>query len=76
MVKTVTVRQTGSSVSAVIPRDMADRMHLGAGDPVFMVETEDGVLMTPYDPTVASAMDAYDKIAKKHRNAFRALSRK
>lgn len=74
MVKTVTVRQTGTSVSAVIPKDMADRMHLGPGDSVFMVETENGVLLTPYDPTLERAMDAYDRIAKKHRSAFRALS--
>ena len=66
MVKTVTVRQTGTSISVVIPKDMADRMHLGPGDSVFMVETEGGVFVTPYDPTLDHAMEAYDRIAKKH----------
>jgi antitoxin MazE len=76
MVKTVTVRQTGTSMSTVIPKDMADRLHLGPGDPLFAIETENGVLYTPYDPTISRAMEAYDRIAKKHRNAFRALSKR
>lgn len=76
MVKMVTVRQTGTSVSATIPKDMADRMHLEAGDSLFAVETELGVLLTPYDPVVARAIAAYDRVAKKDREALRELSRK
>ena len=76
VVKTVTVRQTGPSVSATIPRDMADRMHLKAGDRLHVVETEHGVLLTPFDPTTERAMAAYARIAKKYRGAFRELSRK
>ena len=76
MVKTVTVRQTGPSLSATIPKDMADRMHLSAGDALYAVETEHGVLLTPYDPTTDRAMAAYDRIAKKYRGAFRRLAEK
>lgn len=75
MVKKVTVRQTGSSVSATIPRDMADRLRVGVGDSLFAVETEDGVLLTPYDPTTERAMLAYGRAAKRFRGAFRKLSR-
>jgi putative addiction module antidote len=75
MVKTVTVRQTGSSVSATIPREMADRLHIGVGDQLFAVELSDGVLLTPYDQTVEAGMRAYNRIAKKHRNALRELAR-
>jgi putative addiction module antidote len=76
MVKMITVRQTGTSVSATIPKEMADRLHIGVGDTVFAVETGDGVLLTPYDPTAARAFAAYDRIAKKYRGALRELSRK
>lgn len=76
MVKKVTVRQTGTSVSATIPKDMADRLHITVGDTVFAVETEHGVLLTPYDPTTDRALAAYERIAKKYRGALRDLSRK
>jgi putative addiction module antidote len=76
MVKKITVRQTGTSVSATIPKEMADRLHIGVGDTVFAVETDNGVLLTPYDPTTERALAAYDRIAKKYRGALRELSRK
>ena len=74
MVRTVTVRQTGRSVSATIPKEIAERLHIEAGDKLFMVETETGVLMTPYDPTVEEAMNIYSRVAKKYRGALRKLS--
>lgn len=75
MVKKVTVRQTGTSVSATIPREMADRLHIGVGDQLFAIELSEGVLLTPYDQTVDAGMRAYERIAKKHRNALRELAR-
>jgi antitoxin MazE len=75
LIKKVTVRQTGTSVSATIPKDMAERLHIDVGDELFAVETADGVLLTPYDPTLERAMTAYSRIAKRFRGAFRELSR-
>ena len=40
MTKEVTLRQAGGSVSATLPKDMADRLRLEAGDRVLAVETE------------------------------------
>ena len=50
MTKEVTLRQAGGSVSATLPKDMADRLRLEAGDRVLAVETDRGILLTPYDP--------------------------
>lgn len=75
MVKRVTVRQTGTSVSATIPKEMAERLHIGVGDELFAIETEGGVLLTPYDPVLEAGMKAYARIAKKHRAALRELAR-
>jgi len=75
VVRKVTLRQVGSSIAAIIPRDMADRLRLQAGGEVFVVETEHGVLITPYDPTFDQAMAAYRRTAAKYRNALRELSK-
>lgn len=75
MVRKVTLRQMGGSVGATLPKDMADRLHVGPGDEVFMVETADGVLITPFDPTFEKAMAAYERTASKYRNALRELAR-
>ena len=75
MTKEVTLRQAGGSVSATLPKNMADRLHLEPGDRVLAVETDRGILLTPYDAAVEDALKAARKVAKKHRNALRELAR-
>lgn len=75
MLKTVKLRQAGGSVSATIPKDLADRFRVAAGDEVFLVETDRGILLTPYDPDFADAMRVYERGAKKFKNALRELSK-
>jgi putative addiction module antidote len=75
MVRKVTLRQMGGSLGATLPKDIADRMHVRAGDEVFVVETADGVLITPFDPTFDKAMAAYERTAAKYRNALRELAK-
>jgi antitoxin MazE len=74
MVKEITLRQVGGSVGATLPKDMADRLHLGPGDRVLVVETERGILLTPYDPAIEQALAIAARAAKKYRNALRTLA--
>jgi putative addiction module antidote len=73
--KEVTLRQAGGSVSATLPKDMADRLRLEAGDRVLAVETERGILLTPYDPDTDRALKIAARAAKKYRNALRELAK-
>ena len=75
MVKSLKMRQTGGSVSATIPKEMAERYQLEAGDEVFAIETEEGILLSPYDPTFAKAMKVYERGAREYRNALRTLAK-
>jgi antitoxin MazE len=75
MTKEVTLRQAGGSVSATLPKDMADRLHLEAGDRVLAVETEQGILLTPYDPATERALAVAARAAKKYRSALRELAK-
>lgn len=75
MRKEVTLRQAGGSVSATLPKDMADRLRLEAGDRILAVETHDGILLTPYDPEAERALKVAARAAKKYRNALRELAR-
>jgi putative addiction module antidote len=75
MVREVKLRQVGGSVGATLPKDMADRLNLGVGDRVLAVETDQGILLSPYDPTVEKALTIAAKTAKKYRNALRQLAK-
>lgn len=75
MTKGLTLRQAGGSVSATIPKDMADRLRLEAGDRVLAVETDQGILLTPYDPEAERALKIAARAAKKYRGALRELAK-
>lgn len=74
MTKDVTLRQAGGSVSATLPKDMADRLRLEAGDRVLAVETDRGILLTPYDPATEEALRVAAQAAKRYRIALRELA--
>lgn len=63
------------SVGATLPKDLADRFHMEAGDEVMAVETEQGILLTPYDAHVEEALAIAAKAQKKYRGALRELAR-
>jgi antitoxin MazE len=75
MIRKITLRQVGGSIGATLPKDMADRLHVKPGDEIFVVETDNGILLTPYDPTFDKAMAAYERTAAKYRNALRELAK-
>jgi len=75
MVRELTLRQVGGSISATLPKHMAERLHLKAGDRVLAIETPDGILLTPYDPDVEEGLAVAAHAAKKFRNALRELAK-
>jgi putative addiction module antidote len=75
MVREITLRQVGGSIGATIPRDMAERLHLAAGDRLLVIETDRGILLSPYDPEVEAGIALAARAAKKYRNALRELAK-
>ena len=75
MLKQVRLRKAGGSVSATLPKEMADRLNVGAGDDVFAVETPDGILLSPYDEATLRAVESARRVAKRYRGALRELAR-
>jgi putative addiction module antidote len=75
MTKELTLRQAGGSVSATLPKDMADRLRLEPGDRVLAVETDGGILLTPYAPQTARMLQIAARGAKKYRHALRELAK-
>jgi len=75
MVRTVKLRRMGGSVGATLPKDMAERLHLEAGDEVLAVETANGILLTPYDPDVEEGLAIAADAQKRYQGALRELAK-
>ena len=75
MTRELTLRQVGGSIGATLPKDMADRLHLAPGDRVLAIETEQGILITPYDPVTERALAIAARVVRRYRNALRELAK-
>lgn len=74
MVPEVTLRQSGGSVSATIPKELARRFHLEPGDRIQAIETEDGILLIPFEPKVQQALALASEDAKQFQTALSELA--
>ena len=74
MTKETIIRAIGNSAGTTIPKPMLERYHLSEGDRVHLVEVEEGILITPYDPSFKEAMEIYQEGARSYRNAMRELA--
>ena len=74
MVRSVKLRRMGGSVGATLPRDMAQRLHLEAGDDILAVETANGILLSPYDAAVDEGLAIAVEAQKRYRKALRELA--
>ena len=69
------LRRVGNSTGLVLPKEMLKRLDVQEGDELFLTETQEGFLVTPYDPVFEEQMEKATRILKKRRNALRALAR-
>lgn len=74
MIKKVTMRRVGGSIGTTLPKDMLERLRIHPGDEMFAVETDEGILLTPFDPTFDKAMKLYARFSRRYRNALRELA--
>ena len=75
MTRELKLRQVGGSIGATLPKDMVDRLHLSAGDTVFAIETDRGILLTPYDSDTEEALSIAAEAAGTYRAALRELAK-
>ncbi len=64
----------GNSVGVVLPKDMLARLRVQRGDRLYVVETPNGIELTPYDPVFAAQMDAAEEIMRKDRDVLKKLA--
>ena len=65
----------GNSVGAVFPKKVLARMHVVAGDVVYLTEAPDGVRITPCNPDFARQTQIGDRVAKRRRAVLRELAK-
>lgn len=69
------LKAVGTSTGVVLPKEMLRRLKVERGDSLFVVETPEGYLLTPYDPTVEEELKLGREFMREYRDTFRALAK-
>lgn len=68
------VRKVGNSSAVILPREIMSKFNLEQGDAVNLVETAEGVLITPYDEKTSRQMELAAKVMRENRNMLKKLA--
>ena len=74
MLKTA-VRRVGNSLGITLPKTIVENYHLNEGDVLHLVETDEGVVLTPFNPKFAEWAEKYERTNKRFRNTLNALAK-
>ena len=67
--------QIGNSVGVILPKEALARLKLSKGESVFLTETSDGYVLTPYDPALEEEMAAGRAFMHAYRDTFHQLAK-
>lgn len=70
------LRKTGNSLSTIWPKEVLSRFNLKEGDQLYVIDTQHGVMVTPYDPKFEKTMESADKVIGRFKNAYKELSKR
>lgn len=74
MLKTA-VRKVGNSLGITLPKTIVENYHLTEGDELHLVETDEGVVLTPFSPNFAKWAKAYERTNRRYKNTLKALAK-
>jgi len=69
------VTQVGSSLGVALPKQILERLKVGKGDHLHVVETPTGIILTPLDPEMQEQLKAMDEVIVEYRETLDALSK-
>ncbi len=71
---TLKLTTIGNSTGVVLPREILDHLRVGKGDSLYVLETPNGIELTPYNPEFASQMEIAEQVMREDRDALRKLA--
>jgi putative addiction module antidote len=67
--------QIGNSVGVILPKEVLARLKVEKGDTLHLIDSADGVRLTPHDPAFEVQMTAARSVMRKRRNVLHELAK-
>ena len=69
------ITSVGNSAGVLLPKELLTKLRVGKGDLLHVVETANGIELTPYDPEFDAQMSVAEKIMREDRDILRKLAK-
>lgn len=70
------LRKVGGSLGVTLPKEIIARLRIKEGEDLHIIETQDGVVLTPYDPEFEATMQTFEESRHENRTVLRELAKR
>jgi len=71
---TLRLTTVGNSTGVVLPKEILQRLRVERGDTLYVIETSNGIELTPYDPEFGHQMEVAERVMREDRDVLRKLA--
>jgi putative addiction module antidote len=71
---TAKVITVGNSLGLILSKEVAAMLRVDKGDTLYIMETPNGITLTPYNPKFARQMERAEEIMREDRDVLRKLA--
>ncbi|HHS99457.1 MAG TPA: AbrB/MazE/SpoVT family DNA-binding domain-containing protein [Thiomicrospira sp.] len=71
----VKVTAIGNSMGVLLPKEALIKLNVAKGDELYLVDSPEGLTLTPYQQDLDQQMERAEKVMKKYRNALHELAK-
>ncbi len=70
----VKVVAVGNSTGVILPKEIVQRLRVKKGDTLYVLETPQGIELTPYDREFAAQMEVAERVMREDRDVLKKLA--
>ena len=75
MITALTIKSVGNSAGVLFPKEILTKLRVDKGDVLYVIETENGIELTPYDLQFDAQMAFAEDIMREDRDILRKLAK-
>jgi putative addiction module antidote len=75
MAMTLKLTTIGNSVGVVLPKELLEKLRVGKGDLLHVLEVPHGIQLQALDQTLADQMDVAERVMRKRRTLLNQLAK-
>jgi putative addiction module antidote len=69
------IKAIGNSAGVILPKEALALLRAQKGDKLYLTETPEGFLLSPYNPESARQLEAAERIMREDRDVLRELAK-